>query len=144
MIALMLVWGTVLLVFGAVSVMRRSLLPLPAAFAAVFAMVALLLGTGVVASCFVFVVVFAIGRWALRPIERAEAEQEPRVRPGLGTIVGMPAIVVERVANEEALGCVRVADELWSARTPEGEPPIEVGARVHVVEMRGSTAIVSD
>jgi membrane protein implicated in regulation of membrane protease activity len=52
--------------------------------------------------------------------------------------------VVERVSNPEAAGCVRIDDELWSARTPTDEDgPIENGERVHVVEVRGSTAIVS-
>lgn len=138
-----LLWGLVALGAAAAAGSKRSILPLPIAAAGVFAAIAMVLGAGFFASCFVFVTVTLIGRWAVRPVQRASAATEPRVRPGLGSIVGMPAIVVERISNDEAVGCVRVAEELWSARLPEGASAIDVGARVHVVEVRGSTAIVS-
>ena len=143
MLAFGLVWALVAAVSVAIALRRRSVLPLPPGVAAAFAIVALLLGGGLIASCFIFATVVMIGRWALRPVERAASNPEPRVAPGLGSIVGMPAIVVERISNDEAVGCVRIAEELWSARTPDGDVAIEPGQRVHVVEVRGSTAIVS-
>jgi membrane protein implicated in regulation of membrane protease activity len=57
-------------------------------------------------------------------------------------LIGQYATVVERVSNDDGIGCVRVANELWSARTQDGAAPIAVGVEVTVVDLRGATAIV--
>ena len=144
MTVFMVIWALVALLFGLASARSRSVVHLPVAVAAAFACAAVALGGGLVASLFLFLVIGLIGRWVVRPITRAEDRDDARVRPGTGSLVGRPAVVVERVSNPEAVGCVRIDDELWSARTPTDEDgAIENGERVHVVEVRGSTAIVS-
>lgn len=136
-------WALIAVGFSAAAVRSRSVVSLPIAVAAVFAGAATALGSGLAASLFLFVVIALIGRWVVRPVTRAGQASEARVRPGVGSLVGKPAVVVERISNDEALGCVRIDDELWSARTPADDGAIEIGERVHVVEVRGSTAIVS-
>ena len=144
MSVIMAIWAVVAIGFGLASVRARSVVHLPVAVAAIFACVAVALGGGLVASLFLFVVLGLSGRWVVRPVARAADRSEARVRPGVGSLVGRPAVVVERVSNSEGVGCVRIDDELWSARTPvDGDSAIENGERVHVVEVRGSTAIVS-
>ena len=116
---------------------------LPLGVAALGALIANLIGEGFVVSLFVFAVLFLLGRWVVRPAVRSERTADARVKPGTGSLVGKPAIVVERISNQEAVGCVRIDDEVWTARTWEDEIVLEPGDRVHVVELRGTTAIVS-
>jgi membrane protein implicated in regulation of membrane protease activity len=39
---------------------------------------------------------------------------------------------------------VKLEGEVWSARPYDGDEVYEEGARVHVVEIRGATALVTD
>jgi membrane protein implicated in regulation of membrane protease activity len=52
--------------------------------------------------------------------------------------------VLERIANAEGLGCVRIDGEVWTARSYLDDETYEPGARVQVVEIRGATALVTD
>ena len=109
-----------------------------------FAAVSGLLGGGLVVSLFVFAFVLLLGRWVIRPALRSNGADEARTRAGAGTLVGRPAVVVERIKNEEAVGCVRIDGEIWNARSWEDGSELEPGTRVHVVELRGATAVVSE
>lgn len=139
-----ILWVAVALIAAATALKSRSLSPVPLGVAALGGLAAILLGEGSLISIFVFVVLFLLGRWVIRPAVRSEAGSDPRVKPGTGSLVGKPAVVVERISNSEAVGCVRIDDEIWTARTWEDDLVLEPGHRVHVVELRGATAIVSD
>ena len=52
--------------------------------------------------------------------------------------------VVERIANAEGVGCVKLDGEIWTARAYDDDEVIEPGKRVHVLEIRGATALVSE
>jgi membrane protein implicated in regulation of membrane protease activity len=52
--------------------------------------------------------------------------------------------VLERIDNDEGVGRVRLDGEIWTARAYDEDKVIEPGARVHVMEIRGATALVSD
>lgn len=142
MVVLTTIWTAIGLAFGLVAARTRSVAPLPVAAAAALAAVSALLGVGLVASVFLFGLLALIGRWVVEPVVRTRAAEAARVSPRVGTLVGEQATVVERVSNDEGIGCVRVANELWSARTQDDAPAIPVGAQVTVVELRGATAIV--
>ena len=52
-------------------------------------------------------------------------------------------MVLERIANDEGVGCVRIDNgEVWTARSYSEDEVIEAGERVEVVEIRGATALV--
>ena len=53
-------------------------------------------------------------------------------------------MVLERIANDEDVGCVRIGGEVWTARSYDDEEVIEAGRKVQVVEIRGATALVSE
>ena len=54
-----------------------------------------------------------------------------------------PAIVLERIANDEGVGCVKIdGGEVWTARSYDEDEVIDAGERVEVVEIRGATALV--
>jgi membrane protein implicated in regulation of membrane protease activity len=138
-----ILWVVVASIAAAAALKSRSLAPLPLGVAAAGAFVADVLGEGLLVSIFVLVVLFVLGRWVIRPAVRLEQGGDARVKPGTGSLVGKPAVVVERISNSEAVGCVRIDDEIWTARTWEDGEVLEPGARVHVVELRGTTAVVS-
>jgi membrane protein implicated in regulation of membrane protease activity len=50
--------------------------------------------------------------------------------------------VLERIANDEGVGCVKIDGEVWTARSYADGEVIDVGQRVEVVEIRGATALV--
>jgi membrane protein implicated in regulation of membrane protease activity len=81
---------------------------------------------------------------ALRPIARSHRRQPALLRTGAAALVGSTGTVVERIANDEGVGCVRIGGEVWTARTYLDGEVIEAGKRVQVVEIRGATALVAE
>ena len=68
----------------------------------------------------------------------------PALRTGVAALVGREAVVLERIANDEGVGCVRLDGEVWTARSYDEDAVIEPGTRVHVMEIRGATALVAE
>jgi membrane protein implicated in regulation of membrane protease activity len=79
----------------------------------------------------------------LRPVARRHRRLPPAIRTGAAALVGRRAMVLERIANEEGVGCVRIdGGEVWTARSYDEDEVIAAGERVEVVEIRGATALV--
>ena len=115
---------------------------LPFAVGAGLAALVSLLGVGAVLSAIVFVVASVIVFGALRPVARRHRRLPPAIRTGAAALVGRPAMVIERIANDEGVGCVKIeGGEVWTARSLDDEV-IEVGQRVEVVDIKGATALV--
>ena len=116
----------------------------PFAVGALAAALASALGAGDVLSWAVFLTVSVVATLGVRPIARSHRRMPPQIRTGTAALVGKPATVLERVANAESVGCVKLEGEVWTARAYQDDETFEVGDRVHVVEIRGATALVSD
>ena len=116
----------------------------PFALGAALAAVVSLLGVGGLLSALVFLLASGMVFATLRPVARRHRRLPPPIRTGAAALVGRPAIVLERIANAEGVGCVKIDGEVWTARAYDEEAVIEVGARVDVVEIRGATALVSE
>jgi membrane protein implicated in regulation of membrane protease activity len=80
----------------------------------------------------------------VRPIARRHLSAPPALRTGVAALIGREAIVLERIANDEGVGCVRLDGEVWTARAYDADDIIEAGRRVQVLEIRGATALVSE
>jgi membrane protein implicated in regulation of membrane protease activity len=80
----------------------------------------------------------------VRPIARRHLNVPPQIRTGTAALVGRTAIVTQRIVNDDGVGAVRLDGEVWSARAYDEDKVIEPGTRVHVMEIRGATALVSD
>jgi membrane protein implicated in regulation of membrane protease activity len=52
--------------------------------------------------------------------------------------------VLERIANDEGTGLVKLEGEVWTARAYDEDRVFEQGDRVAVVEIRGATALVAE
>jgi membrane protein implicated in regulation of membrane protease activity len=78
----------------------------------------------------------------LRPIAIRHRRSLPRLRTGTAALVGQHALVLERIANREGVGAVKIGGEVWTARAYDDEQEIDAGERVEVIEIRGATALV--
>jgi membrane protein implicated in regulation of membrane protease activity len=116
---------------------------LPFALGAALAAVVSLLGVGAPLAAIVFVLASVIVIGALRPVARRHRRLPPAIRTGAAALVGRRAMVLERIANDEGVGCVRIeGGEVWTARSYDEDEVIAAGERVEVVEIRGATALV--
>lgn len=110
------------------------------AVGAVAAAVAAGLGLGTVAQVLVFVVVSVALIAVVRPIAARHSAERPRLATGIDALKGRQAVVLERV--DSSGGRIKLAGEVWSARTLDGGQSFEPGQQVDVVEIDGATAIV--
>jgi membrane protein implicated in regulation of membrane protease activity len=101
-------------------------------------------GAGTAISLIIFLGVSIAALTALRPLARAHLKMPAQLRTGTAALVGRSATVVERIANQEGVGCVSIEGEVWTARAYDEDDVIEAGQRVQVLEIRGATALVSE
>src|SRR5271155_687487 len=114
----------------------------PFAAGALIAALFALIGVGTGASAVIFLVASVLVFLTLRPIARRHRRMPPPMRTGAAALVGRRAIVLERIANDEGVGCVKIDGEVWTARSYDEDQILEPGQRVDVVEIRGATALV--
>lgn len=115
----------------------------PFALGAALAAVVGLLGVSAPLSAVAFLAASGIVFATLRPVARRHRQTLPTIRTGAAALVGRPAVVLERIANDEGVGCVRIdGGEVWTARSYEEDAVIDAGEHVEVVEIRGATAVV--
>jgi membrane protein implicated in regulation of membrane protease activity len=137
-----IVWLIAACLLGLGEMHTGGLYLLPFAIGAGLAAAVSLLGVGALLSAILFVAASVVVVGALRPVARRHRQLPPAIRTGAAALVGKPAVVLERIANEEGVGCVRIdGGEVWTARSYDDEE-IEAGERVEVVEIRGATALV--
>ena len=139
-----LLWLILAVVFGVGEILTLGFFLAPFAGGAAVAAVVSAAGAPTAAALAVFLVI-AIGLLlALRPLARAHRRLPPSIRTGTAALVGKQATVLERIANGEGVGCVRLGGEVWTARAYDDDETFEAGTRVQVIEIRGATALVSE
>ena len=116
----------------------------PFAVGALAGAVADLAGASAALSLIVFLLTSGLLFGFVRPIARRHMRTPAPLRTGVAALVGQSATVTERVDNGAQTGSVKLAGELWTARSWDEDEVIEAGRRVHVVEIRGATALVSE
>ena len=137
-------WLIAAVVFAVAEVLNLSFFLFPFAIGAALAAVVELAGLGTPIALVVFAVFTALSFGVLRPIARRHLRTPPQIRTGTAALVGQTAMVVERIANAEAVGCVKLEGELWTARAYDEDQVIEAGTRVQIVEIRGAIALVTE
>jgi membrane protein implicated in regulation of membrane protease activity len=134
--------AAVILAVGEIATMGLYLAPFAAG--ALVAALSGAAGAGTAINLIVFLVVSIVALAALRPLARSHRRMPPQIRTGTAALVGRQATVLERIANHEGVGCVRLDGEVWTARAYDEDEVIEQGRRVQVMEIRGATALVSE
>ncbi|MBA3808692.1 MAG: NfeD family protein [Solirubrobacterales bacterium] len=138
-----ILWLVAACMLGVGEMHQGGLYLLPFALGAALAGVVSLLGVSTLLSVLMFVAVSAVVLATLRPVARRHRRMAPAIRTGAAALVGKRAMVLERIANDEGVGCVRIdGGEVWTARSYDEDEVIAAGERVEVVEIRGATALV--
>jgi len=138
------IWILVAVAFGIGELATTTFVLAPFSGGALVAALVAAIGGGAVVSWAVFIVVSLLLLWVVRPIARAHMRTPAQLRTGTAALIGRRAIVLERIANDEGVGCVRIDGEVWTARAYVEDQVIEAGTPVEVIEIRGATALVSE
>jgi membrane protein implicated in regulation of membrane protease activity len=82
------------------------------------------------------VLLLTLRRWLVRRFR----DSTPHARTNASALVGREAVALGPVTDTD--GRVKLTGEVWSARVPQGAPPIPTGERVRIVRIEGATAVV--
>src|SRR5918992_4838581 len=137
-------WLIAAAIFGVGEIATLGFFLAPFAGGALVAALVAAIGAGTALSWVAFLVVSVLLLAALRPLARSHRRQPPQLRTGTAALVGRTGMVVERIANDEGVGSVRIEGEVWTARAYDEDEVIEAGKRVQVIEIRGATALVAE
>ena len=138
------IWLIVAVVFAVAEVVNLSFFLFPFAIGAAGAALVDIAGGGAVITWLTFAALTGVSFTVVRPIARRHLTTPPQIRTGTAALVGRTAIVVERIDNDANVGRVRLDGEVWSARAFDDDQVFEPGTRVHVMDIKGATALVSD
>jgi membrane protein implicated in regulation of membrane protease activity len=136
-----MVWILLAVILAAGEVVSFSFFLAPFAGGALLAALVELAGLGTIAALIVFIVSSGLLLGFVRPIARRHLRTPPQIRTGTAALVGKTAVVTELVDGDA--GAVKLDGEIWTARTYDDGEVLATGSRVHVVEIRGATALVS-
>ncbi len=139
-----ILWVIAACVFAVGEMLTTGFFLAPFALGAALAAIVEASGAGELPAWIVFVVGSLLTLMVVRPIARAHMRTPPLIRTGAAALVGEQAIVLERIVNDEGVGCIRIDGEVWTARAYDHEQPIEAGTRVVIVEIKGATALVTE
>ena len=137
-------WVIAACAFGVGEMLTTGFFLAPFALGAALAAIIDALGAGELAAWIVFIASSLLALLVLRPIARSHIKTPPAIRTGAAALVGKQALVLERIANNEGVGCVKIDGEVWTARAYDDDHVIDRGTRVYVVEIKGATALVSE
>lgn len=137
-----IVWVVVACVLGVGEMHQGGFYLAPFAAGAALAAVVGLLGVGFALSAILFLATSGVVFATLRPVAQRHRRLPPSIRTGAAALIGRKATVIERIANDEGVGCVKIDGEVWTARSYDEDQVFDPGERVEVVEIRGATALV--
>ncbi|MDJ1137719.1 NfeD family protein [Streptomyces iconiensis] len=98
------------------------------------------LGGGPVTQVVVFAIVSTALILVVRPVARRMRTERPEMASGVDALKGRQALVLEKVDGQG--GRIKLAGEVWSARSLDSGESYEPGSQVDVVEIDGATAVV--
>jgi membrane protein implicated in regulation of membrane protease activity len=133
-------WLGLAFVFGIVETTTLDLVFLMLAAGAASGALAAVLGAPVLFQALVAIAVSAAMLGFVRPVARRHLRTPVNVRTGVAALVGTRGVVIDRVDSHG--GRIKLAGEVWSARSYDGRSVIEPGTGVDVVEIDGATALV--
>jgi membrane protein implicated in regulation of membrane protease activity len=116
----------------------------PFAIGAALAAVVAVAGAPELAAWIVFIFASFATLGVVRPIAIRHMHGPPAIRTGAAALVGKQAIVLERIANREGIGCVKIDGEVWTARAFDDDVVFDQGTVVEVVQIKGATALVTE
>jgi membrane protein implicated in regulation of membrane protease activity len=133
-------WLGLAVVLGIVETTTLDLVFLMLAGGALAGALAAAVGAPLLLQAVVAILATAALLGVVRPVARRHLRTPLEARTGVAALVGRDALVTKQVDAHS--GQVKLAGEIWSARSFDDREVIEPGSRVHVVEIDGATAVV--
>ncbi|HEX8206215.1 MAG TPA: NfeD family protein [Solirubrobacteraceae bacterium] len=137
-----IVWLVLSVLFAVGEVLTMGFFLAPFAAGALVAALVAALGGGLVVSGLVFLAVSGAAFAGLRPVARRHLKLPAQLRTGTAALVGKTGTVIDAIDADS--GSVRIDGEVWTARPYDEDETFEAGQRVHVLQIRGATALVSE
>jgi membrane protein implicated in regulation of membrane protease activity len=137
-----ILWLIAAFAFGLGELLSAVFFLVPFALGAVVAAIFDGAGAGGVASLIAFIVISLAALVVIRVRVAARMQARPPMRTDGTALIGKHAIVLERIANKEGVGCITVEGQVWTARAFDQDQVIEQGTDVEVVDVRGAAALV--
>jgi membrane protein implicated in regulation of membrane protease activity len=137
-------WVVLAVILAVGEVVSLSFFLAPFAVGAAAAALLDVVGVGAVGQFAAFLASSLLLLGIVRPIARRHVTMPPQLRTGTAALVGETAVVLERISNEENVGSVRLKGQVWTARAYDDGASFEPGSKVHVMEIRGATALVTE
>ena len=136
-----LIWLGAAILLAVIEMLSLTLVLIMLAGGALAAAAAAAAGLGLVWQIVIFAGVAVALLLLLRPwLLRHLRERVPLTETNAAAHVGRTALVVDQVT--EFGGRVKLAGEVWSARTESGAPMLATGKEVVVLRIDGATAVV--
>lgn len=133
-------WVGLALVLGIIETATLDLLFLMLAGGALSGGAAAALGAPSLVQALVAIAVSAALLGIVRPVAKSHLRTPFAARTGVAALVGSKALVLEPVDAHN--GRIKLAGEVWSARSFDDHQVIAVGRTVDVLEIKGATALV--
>ncbi|MDE6723917.1 MAG: NfeD family protein [Eubacterium sp.] len=135
------VWVAVIAIAIIVEVLSAQLLSIWFALGGVAALAASFFTKNIAIQVFLFLAVSIVALAIIYPLARKSLKIE-HVKTNADRYIGKRAVVTEEISNIDAKGQVKVDNQIWSARSENGEA-ISEGTEVHVLRIEGVKLIVS-
>lgn len=132
-------WLIAMIAFVAAEAATVSLVALWFVGGALAALIASLLGVGVMAQLVIFTLISAVLLALFRPLLRKRLAVK-KTSTNADRLVGQEAVVTEPIGGGIDAGEVRVSGVLWTALA---EHPIEAGAHVKILRVEGAKVYVA-
>jgi membrane protein implicated in regulation of membrane protease activity len=133
-------WFGLAVVLGIVELTTLDLVFLMIAGGALVGAAASLLGAPLLLQVVLALAASAALLGVVRPVARRHLESAPSTATGAAALVGRSAVVTARV--DATGGQVKLAGEIWSARSFDERDVLEPGQAVEVYAIDGATAVV--
>lgn len=134
------IWFVLLILFGVIEAVTVGLVSIWFALGALGALIAKILGAGVVVQITVFIVVSIICIIVTRPLVK-KLHSKNIQSTNADRCIGQKAVVIEEIDNMNAKGQVKVNGNVWTARSESNEV-IPVDTVVKTVRIDGVKMIV--
>lgn len=135
------IWIGVIVVAVIVEILSAQLLSIWFALGGIAGLITSCLTKNIAVQCAVFAVVSAITLAIIFPLVR-KSLKKAHVSTNADRYIGKTAIVCEDISNINAKGQVKVDNQIWSARSDNGDE-LAVGTPVKVLRIEGVKLIVS-
>lgn len=134
-------WLIIMIIFVVFELATMGLTTIWFAFGALMALSAAALHAPFWLQIIIFFAASIVALFGLRDVALKYFNQN-REQTNAQGLIGQKGIVIERISNIQAEGCVTISGQEWSARALREEDTYEVGETVIVREIRGVKLIV--